>query len=469
MKGNDQNQAAGLYTSWREDARALFALGAPMALAQLVQFSIHTIDVLMVGRLGPDALAAAALGMAIFYAGWLSMSGAAMAVSPLVSQALGADRDDVRDVRRSVRMSLWLIFAVFPPLLLASFFAEDVALVLGQPPALAEQAGRYVVSLAPVIPFGIGAIALRNFLAALGETRMPLFIIIAMTLLNAFLNFLFIFGSWGAPRLELVGAGIASSLANAFGFFALVFYCRIHKEARRFHLFEHFWRIDWGRMREIIRLGAPISVTIAFEAMLFNAAVFLMGRIGVIETAAYQVAINVAAIAFMAPLGLSMAGAVRVGLYAGAGDLSGVRRSSVLTIAMSICAIMVICIPTFIMPGGVAGLYLDRSDPENAVVLELVAQFLRIACLFMLFDAVQVAAIQSLRGLKDVAWPMAITAIAYWAVGFPAAAWLSLRAGVGANGVWWGLLLSLGAAALMLSFRLWLKTRPGASLENAVA
>ena len=112
-------------------------------------------------------------------------------------------------------------------------------------------------------------------------------------------------------------------------------------------------------------LGLPISLTIAFEAMLFNAAVFLMGRIGINETAAYQVAINIAAIAFMSPLGLSMAGGVRVGLYAGAGDRAGVRRSSILTILMSIGAILVVCVPTFLAPGFIAGLYLDRADPEK--------------------------------------------------------------------------------------------------------
>jgi MATE family multidrug resistance protein len=209
----------------------------------------------------------------------------------------------------------------------------------------------------------------------------------------------------------------------------------------------------------VIRLGWPIGVTIAFEGMLFNACVFLMGRIGVNEVAAYQVALNVASIAFMAPLGLSMAGSVRVGLAAGAGDRARVRRATALTIALAVAAIMLVAAPVMAFPEWVAGLYLDRDDAKNAEVIALVAKFLVIAAAFMLFDAVQVSSAQALRGLKDVRAPMIITGVAYWVVGFPAAAYMGLATDIGAVGVWWGLLLSLFTAAALLSTRLYFRTR----------
>jgi MATE family multidrug resistance protein len=434
-------------------------IGLPMAATQLVQFSINTVDVLMIGRLGAGPLAAGALGLVMFYFLFVAGMGPAMATSPMVSQALGADADDVRDVRRSVRMGLWLV-AIFAPLAaLIFFFAEEFALATGQPPEVAALAEPYVLALAPGLPFALGVIILRNFLAAIERARAPLVIIILTTILNAMLNYALIYGNWGMPRLELVGAGIASSISHAVGFFALVAYIRWEKRAKRFELFHNFLSSDWPRFAEVARLGWPISVTIGFEALLFNAAVFLMGRIGVNEMAAYQVALNVAAVAFMMPLGLSMAGSVRVGLMEGAKDRDGVRRAALMAIICSVGAIMLVAIPVMAWPMGVAGLYMERADAANETVLALVASFLPIAAAFALFDAIQVAASQALRGLKDVRMPMILTGISYWVIGFPLSAWLGLGTPMGAVGVWWGLLASLVAAASLLGGRLWLITR----------
>lgn len=428
-----------------------------MGLTQLVQFSISTIDVVMIGQLGADPLAGASLGLVIFYAVFLFGFGPAMAVSPMVSQALGANPDDVDDVRHSVRMALWTIGLGVPALSSVFFFSQEIALALGQPFVAAALAEPYVLALAPGLPFMVAIMALRNFLAAVGRTRAPLMFIILTTALNAFLNWLLIYGNWGLPRLELVGAGFASSLSNLIGFSVLVLYIQLEPESRRFHLFKGFFQAVPARLHEVMQLSWPMSLTSAFEAMLFNAAVFLMGRIGVDEMAAYQVALNVAAMAFMMPFGLSMAGAVRVGLMAGKGDRAGVRRASAVSILACIGAIMLVAIPVMIDPRAIADLYLDVKDPSNSRVLGLVASFLPIAAAFALFDATQVAANQALRGLKDVRVPMVITAVSYWAIGFPISAWLGLGTRLGAIGVWWGLLASLAAAAVLLGARLsWL-------------
>ncbi len=444
---------------WRREVRELLSIGVPMGLTQLVQFSISTVDVLMIGQLGADPLAGASLGLVILYAVFLFGFGPAMAVSPMVSQALGANPDDVEDVRVSVRMALWTIGLGVAALSMVFFFSQEIALALGQPAIAAALAEPYVLALAPGLPFMVAIMALRNFLAAIGRTRAPLLFIVLTTALNAFLNWLLIYGNWGFPRLELVGAGVASSLSNVIGFFVLVLYIQLEPESRRFHLFEGFFEASPSRLREIVHLSWPMSLTSAFEAMLFNAAVFLMGRIGVDEMAAYQVALNVAAIAFMMPFGLSMAGAVRVGLMAGKGDREGVRRASVVSILACIGAIMLVAVPVMIAPRGIADLYLEVRDPSASRVLGLVASFLPIAAAFALFDATQVAANQALRGLKDVRVPMLITAVSYWAIGFPVSAWLGLESTLGAVGVWWGLLAGLASAAVLLGARLWWLTR----------
>lgn len=445
--------------AWRREFIALMAIGAPMALTQLIQFSINAIDVLMIGQLGPDALAGAALGLVLYYALFLIGLGPAMAVSPMVSQTLGADSDNLDDARRSMRMGFWAIgiaFAISAP---AVLLAKEIAVALGQPGGAAALAEPYLIALAPGLPFALAVIALRNFLASIERARAPLYVIIATTLLNAFLNWILIFGNWGAPRLELVGAGIASSLSHVAGFAMLVVYIRWEKTARRFRLFERFWNPYWDRLREIASLSWPISLTMMFEAMLFNSCVLLMGRIGINEMAAYQVAINVAALAFMMPLGLSMAGAVRVGLMQGAGDRDGVRRAAIVAIASCIGAIMLFAVPMMLAPKTIAGLYLSADDAQSIAVLTMAASFLPIASAFALFDAIQVSAGQALRGLKDVRMPMGITFVSYWVIGFPVAAFLGLATPLGAVGVWFGLLASLAAAAIGLGGRLWFVTR----------
>lgn len=436
-----------------------------MALTQLVQFSVNTVDVLMIARLGPEALAASALGVVIFTTAYMAGLGPAMAISPMVSQAIGADAQDYAGVRRSVRMGLWALALMFPFALALFAMTPQIALALGQPPELAELAGPYVLALAPGWWFFTGMLVLRNFLAALGLTRTPLLIIVVTTLLNAFLNYVFIFGHFGAPALNLVGAGIASALSNMAGFALLAVYCYTNEKARAFDIFSRSWRPDWTRLGEVLRLGAPISITITFEGLLFNGAVFLMGRIGVEEMAAFQVALNFAALVFMIPLGFSMGGAVRVGLAAGAGDIGRLRRAAALTIGLSAAIVAPLAVFAFFAPHIVASAYLnlDATDAAHVAVGAFAGVFIRMAAIFMIFDAIQVAANQALRALKDVRAPMFITAVAYWAVGFPMAAWLGLASQSsvfgGAVGVWWGLVAGLAVAAVLLSARLYRTTR----------
>jgi len=447
-------QKAVLPKTWLGEMRALLWLGVPMAAAQFIQFLVYFIDLVMIGRISPEDVAASGLGALIYYLFWMLGSGPIMAVSPLVSQAMGADQNDTRDARRSVRMVVWMIFLMTPVIVIMLSFTEELLLAFGQDPVVSAKAGSYVMALAIGLPFAMATMALRNFLAALEKTLIPLILVAIGTAFNGFLNYIFIFGNFGAPRLELVGAGIASSLAYAFSFFLFVLYIRFDKRANSFQVFKNFWRPDWTRLKEVITLGWPMSVTTTFEGLLFNVAILIMGFIGVLEAAAYQIALNVAALAFMLPWGMSMAGAVRIGLAEGAGNKPATRRAASTTLVASVFAIMILAIPVAIFPEFTASLYLDLEKPENAEVIALVIGFLPIATAFMLFDSIQVAANQLLRGLKDVNWPMLFTGISYWVIGFPMAYILALKTDIGANGVWYGLLVALAVASILLGARL---------------
>jgi len=440
---------------WPGELKALLWLGIPMALTQLAQFAIYTIDVIMIGRLGPEDLAAASLGGVVFFVMWMIGFGPVMAVTPLVSQALGADQDDRRDARVSVRMVFWMITIMFPFAFILMQFAAPIMVTFGQDPVLAEEAGRYVQVLIFGWPFAMFVMTLRNFLAALGKTRVPLVLVIVTTLINTGLNFLFIYGMYGLPRLELVGAGIASSLSYFLCFLMFAVYVNLDKEAKKFQIFGNFFRFHWARFKEVFKLAWPISMTTIFEGTLFNVCIFLMGIIGVMEVAAYQVALNMAALAFMLPWGLSMAGSVRIGLAAGAENQAAIKRVGLVTIAISIVGIMLFAVPIALFPETIAGLYLQIEDPKNIEVIALVVLFLPIAAAFMFFDATQVAANQLLRGLKDVNVPMVLAGISFWGIGFPTACYLGLKTEVGAVGIWYGLLASLVAASVLLGGRFW--------------
>ncbi len=441
-------------TRFRSELWASFKLGWPMAIAQLAQMSVLTIDVIMIGRLGPEDLAASSLGLVIYFALWMLGFGPAMAVTPMVSQALGADKTNRKDVRRSVRAALWLIIFFTPIVMVITWNAEAALTALGQDPILSQKAGSYVKMVMFGWPFALGIMVLRNYLAVLGKTTVPLWIVLITIGINAFLNWLLIFGALGAPQLGLVGAGIASALAAFISFIMFMAYVYWDKDSREFDIFTNFHRLDPARLKEVFQLGWPISLTTFFEGMLFNACVLIIGRIGTLEVAAYQIALNVTSLAYMLPWGFAMGGAARAGLAVGAGSKPALGRVTWATVIWAIASISLIGIPIWLFPEAVAGLYMQDSAEDAAGVLAMVVTFLPIAAGFMLFDAVQVSANQILRGMKDVRWPMILTCISYWGIGFAVAYYLGLHSSLGAKGVWYGLLSGLLCASILLSLRL---------------
>lgn len=436
-------------TYWGE-VKAFLALGFPIGLGQLISFFVYAIDAAMIGRLSEEDLAASGLGLVVFFIMWMLGSGAVFAVTPLVSQALGENQNERRDVRATVRMSFWIIAMMTPFAFLLTLLTEPLLVMLGQDPEVSAKAADYMLMIMFGWPFALMIFALRNFLSAIEKVWWPMLLISLTTVFNAGLNWVLIYGNLGAPRLELIGAGIASSLSYVFSFLLFVAYVSWDEKARTFRLFRRFWRPHWGRLKELIVLGVPITLMTVFEGMLFNAAYFVVGRIGVSEQAAYHIGLNVAAMAFMVPFGLAMAGSVRVGLAAGARNLVALKRVAIVTFA--VCMGIMVALAVFVGFGArfISSFYMDVNDPANAVVLGLVLSFLPIAAAFMLYDAAQVVANQLLRGIKDVNWPTIITGFSYWIVGFPVCVYLGLYTDFGAKGVWYGLSVGLFVAFVLL-------------------
>ena len=453
------SQKAILPDTWGGEMRALLTIGIPMGLAQLVQFSPYIADAVMIGRIGPTEIAAAAIGSVLYFLIWMLASGPIAAVTPLVSQALGRNIAERRDVRRTVRMSVWACFLIFPFIIGLLLLTEPLMIFAGQDPKVAALAQDYVLVLAPGLPFTLAVMSFRNFLAAIGKTIVPFLLVASAAIVNIILNWVLIFGNLGAPELSLLGAGIASSISGIYGYVIFVIYIKWDAKARDFDLFSNVLKPDWERMGELLKIGWPISVTVTFEGMLFNAGVLIAGAVGVIEQAGFQIALSVASTAFMMPYGLSMAGAVRIGLAKGAANTPAARRASTATILSSVLAIGLCALPVAFVPQWVASLYFNMEAADTRPVFEYVVIFLPIAAGFMFFDTVQVACNQLLRGLADVKWPMVITGISYWVIGFPIAFYTALHTNIGAAGIWYGLTAGLIAAFIGLGIRLWLQLR----------
>jgi MATE family multidrug resistance protein len=443
--------------SWSAHMRATLALGVPLVGAQLAQMAINTTDVILVGWLGTTELASVVLATQMFFLVFIFGTGFTSAVVPMVAQALG--HGDTRSVRRTVRMGLWIALAfgvLTAPLL---WFSAPILLALGQQPDVAANAQSYLrIAQWGIFP-ALGLMALRSFVTGLEKGGIVLYVTIVMFLINAGVAYLLVFGHFGAPNMGLHGAAIASVAANLFGFVAALLYVESQPKMRAYEIFVRFWRPDWSMVREIVVLGLPISFTILAETSLFSAASLLMGIIGKLELAAHGIALQLAAIAFMIPLGLSQVATVRVGLANGRGDLLGVKRAAIAVLVVSVLFTTIGSVLYATMPRFFGNLFLDIRKEDAATVLELAVPLIVIAGAFQLVDGLQVVGASLLRGLKDTRVPMVLALIAYWPIGFSCAWVFAFPLGFRGEGVWFGFVTGLAAAAVLLCGRFWLLVR----------
>jgi MATE family multidrug resistance protein len=439
--------------STREEAVATFALAWPLILSNIAYNAITTTDVLMLGWLGPKQLAAAALAVNLYSLLLFTGVGLSVAISPMIAGALGRRKGAARDSRRSFRMGLWLVsfYAAIGTFLLS--FAEPLFLLLGQDPALSRLAGEFMSVVKWALWPTLLGFLMRNLLTAFNRAWVPLVVALGGIAVNAFINYALIFGNFGFPALGMKGAALATVITNIFMLAAQVLAAVRLPRLRMMHLFGHWWRPDWPRLRQLATLGIPISLTWSFEVGVFSAAVYLMGLIDTTSVAAHVIALQLAALMFMVPLGLAQAATVRVGYGHGAGDALWVTRAGRVAIAFALLFALASALIMWIFPAPLASLFLDMSKPESAAVLALAVQFLLIAAVFQLADGAQVVGASILRGLHDTRVPMFFAAFGYWAVGIGVGAWLAFETPLAGRGIWIGLALGLAIVAILMLWR----------------
>jgi MATE family multidrug resistance protein len=404
-------------------------LAAPLAIAQLSQMAMSVTDTILLGSLGPDALAAGGLGANLFFVVVTLLQGVLTSVSVSVSHARGAQNDG------RVPHIYWTGFV----------------LAFGEPGLLAHNVGEYAAVLrwgAPASLIGVGL--MRSFLPAIGAARRLLWVSIVSVGVNAFLNYGLIHGAYGLPRLGFLGSAAATTITVWLT--ALVLMAVLHLRPR----FRHFvvaTRPNVPLMGELFGIGWPVAITYGVESTLFLATGLMVGLLGESQLAAHQIALNVASVAFMVPLAIGQAANVRVGFWAGAGQPLAARHAGFVALALGVGFMTLSGIVLIAAPHWIVGLYLHLDDPANAPTVALASSLLGVAAIFQIVDGMQTVGSGCLRGLKDTRVPMIAAAFGYWVIGFPTGYTLAFHFGLGARGLWWGLAAGLASVALLMTLR----------------
>lgn len=458
------DRAAGVQTSaatnlWQREIVGTIRLALPIALTQLGQVAMMTSDLALVGRLGDEAVAAAALAQIVLFGVFMLGMGPVSAVAPLAAQAFGAR--EPRMVRRALRVGLWVALLMGVPLTLVQLQGEHILLALGQDAATSELAGQYLTGLAFSLIPGWWFIALRSFMGSVNRPEPALYITLVGIPINFVLAYALIFGAAGLPRLDMIGAGIATAIVNFGMCVACVLVAYGQRPFRKYRVLGGFWRADWPLLRKLLVIGLPISGSFMLEYGLFASAAVMVGWIGTTELAAHQIALQTAAVVFMVPFGISMAATVRVGHAVGRIDAPGTRRAGIAAIGLGAgfmaAMVLVIIAGRHLVPW----IFLSPDNAGSGATAQLVATLLAIGATFFIADGVQTVAAGALRGLNDTRIPMLIAALSFWVVGFSACYTLAFNVEQGVVGIWIGFTIALLLYAGLLLWRFARLTRAG--------
>ncbi|MBY0511177.1 MAG: MATE family efflux transporter [Rhodospirillaceae bacterium] len=432
-----------------QELQATLRLAAPLALAQIAQMGMGLTDTILIGALGRDALAAGGLGAGLFFTVSAVLQGLVFGVGILVAHARGAATYD--KIPMIVRGGFIVATLVALPLMIVLWNIEPILLALGEPPQLAHDVQGYVRILLFATPASLWLAVQRSYLAAMGHTRLVMTVAVVALFVNGVLNYSLIHGKFGLPEMGLLGSCTATVIAVWGMMLATAAGMRRTRDPRVKPA-----PVDWKVVRELLHLGWPISITLGVEVLLFLVGALMMGVISTTALAAHQVALNIASLTFMVPLGIAQAANVRVGFHMGAGRPHAARRAGFAAFGLGVSFMALMAVVMITAPYQIAALFnLDANKPADAEVIAVVVQLLTICAFFQIFDGAQTIGAGALRGLKDTRVPAMLAGFSYWGVGFPIAWSLGFPLGWGATGVWWGLALGLATAAVVLNTRFW--------------
>ena len=438
---------------WSHHFWATIRLSFPLMLGQIALISIWTADILMMGWISTDSLAAGTQANRMYQPLYFIAIGLTLAVSPLTSQALGARRQ--RIARQVLRMGIWMATIYGLVTIIPLWHGQTILLWLRQDPAVAEQASTYLrfvgLGMAPTFVYFV----LRNYVSAYQKPIPPVIINMIGVCVNVFLNYVFIHGVFGLPAMGLAGIGLATSLTFTIMVILLAGYMIKNRQIGRTRPFSRLTRFKPDVMKRLLFVGFPIGLTLLAETGMFIVGGIYMGVFGIAAVAASGIGNQLAAITYMVPLAISLATTIRIGHAAGANHVRDAIRAGLVSVYITIAITLMMSIIIMLEKDTVTRLFLNNDDALFYEVMAHASGMLLIVAIFQLFDGLQSVFVSALRGISDTRMPALISILSYWGVGVVSGYVLATPMGLGPIGVWIGMAIGLAAATLILGIRCW--------------
>lgn len=439
-------------SAWHTELKALMVLTMPILMTQFAQAGYGFIDTVMAGQVSPLDLSAVAIGSSIWLPLFFLMMGIVMATTPLVAEAQGANK--LEDIARITHQALWvgLVIGLMSLLLLQNI--SFIFPLFDVPPHLQQQTERYLYG----VSYGMPSIAifcvLRFYSEALGLTKAIMMISLLGIVLNIPANYVFIYGLWGLPKMGGAGCGWGTAIVMGSMMLMLWAYVLCAPHFAKTRLLQSHKKPVAPLIWRVIKLGFPIGAAIFFEVSLFSCIAILASPLGELVVASHQISLSVTSMLFMIPLSLSISMTIRIGTAYGRRDLAGILLTR--QVGLKTTVLVACCSAVFIL---LFRQHITQIYTPNYVVQQLAANLLLFAAAYQIFDALQVGAAGCLRGIQNTRSPMIMTLIAYWVVALPIGYSLALKPlwqhqPLGVYGFWFGLIVGLGMASLLLNWRL---------------
>ncbi len=435
-----------------KESRIILRLAIPVMAAQVGQNLMTFVDTVMVGHYNAQHLAAIAAGTMLFFPLQVFANGVLMALSPIVAQLAGSGRQSATGAY--VRQGLYLSQFLALPIVLIVRHLAPVLVWMGMESNVVAIADSYIHAISWGLPAVFAFMSLRLFNEGIAMMRPGMYFTLVALTCNVVGNSILIYGRFGLPELGAVGAGWATAISWWVMLACMSVYVVTSRHLKPFNLLERFDRPNVNTLLELLKVGLPIGLSLILEVGMFAVTTLLVGVLGTNILAGHQVALNVAAMSFMVPLGLSIATTVRVGQLVGQGDISSARLSGLTSLVISVAIMTSASLVLVCVPMAIAGFY--TYDPQ---VKAIAVKLLLMAAIFQIFDGLQVVAIGALRGLKDTRMPMVFNLISYWIVGLPIGYFLGIVGSFGAQGLWAGFIAGLLMSACLNNLRFFWLTK----------
>jgi MATE family multidrug resistance protein len=446
QKMEEQNrERAAVPRNWHlgGELRALLRLAIPVVLSELAWMLMSVVDTIMVGRLSPEAIGAVGLSSSLYYIPALFGAGLLLGLDTLVSQAYG--RGDHTDCRKWVMQGIYIVLLFSVPVMIIVQWIPALLPRWGTNPAVASQTAEYLRLLNWGTPWLLTYACFRRYLQGMHIVKPVTFALVTANLVNLAGNWLLIYGKFGLPEMGVRGSALSTVLARVYmaAFLVAVAIWQEHKAGGSF--FAQFPLPDKRRILRILQLGGPAATQMIFEIGAFGGATVIAAKLSAERLAAHQVALNIASVTYMVPLGISAAAAVSVGHSIGRGDPARARRTGYLAIGVAAAFMALMALLLILFPHSIVRIY--SPDPR---VMAIGAPLLALAAAFQIFDGIQTATTGALRGLGHTKAPMVLNFIGYWVIGLPLGYWLCFSGNLGVFGVWIGLTIALVFIAMLV-------------------